>query len=198
MAMGRPRGFDDEQAIADSMACFREHGYGGTSVRALEAASGLKAASIYNAFGNKAALFEHVLRHYRRTVLERRVATHLQPQLGLDGIRSFFTSTYLVEPHPQRGCLFVNSATEFDQLDAAAQSAIEDGLTQLHAAFFAQLLSCVESKEVADDVDVDRAAQTLVVAYQGMLLIARTRQSVVEPGGVCDALLNALRHPSTN
>lgn len=62
-----------------------------TSVRDLELATGLKAPSIYKAFGSKSGLFEAVLDRYCRDVVDRRVSEHLRPECGLAGIRSFRT-----------------------------------------------------------------------------------------------------------
>lgn len=76
------------------MALFREKGFGGTSVRDLEAATTLKAASLHNAFGNKNALFAAAMDHHCTTVVRDRIDRHLRPGLGLDGLRAFFASTY--------------------------------------------------------------------------------------------------------
>jgi AcrR family transcriptional regulator len=162
------------------MACFREHGYARTSIRDLEAATGLRAPSLYQAFGNKAALFAAALARYQNDVLARRIAEHLQPSLGIDGIRSFFVSTYTTEPQPRHGCMLVNSAVEFASLDRRARRVVDGGLAQIHAAFSACLALGQRTGGVHASVEPDRAAQVLVMLYQGLLVLLRTRQRVVD------------------
>lgn len=61
---GRPRSFDEDAVLDAAMRAFWEHGYEGTSVATLEAATGLKAPSLYGAFGSKAALYQSALERY--------------------------------------------------------------------------------------------------------------------------------------
>ncbi|MFI5623848.1 TetR/AcrR family transcriptional regulator [Nocardioides sp. NPDC051685] len=61
---GRPRSFDEDAVLDAVMRAFWEHGYEGTSVATLEAATGLKAPSLYGAFGSKEVLYQTVLERY--------------------------------------------------------------------------------------------------------------------------------------
>jgi AcrR family transcriptional regulator len=62
--MGRPRAFDVNRALDCAISVFRERGYDGTSVDALQAATGLTAGSIYKAFGSKRDLFAAAYERY--------------------------------------------------------------------------------------------------------------------------------------
>ena len=55
--MARPREFDEATALNAAIDCFWHRGYEATSVRDLGAAMGLSGPSLYNAFGDKRALF---------------------------------------------------------------------------------------------------------------------------------------------
>ena len=59
--MARPRQFDEAEVLDQAMQVFRSHGYEGTSIAALTAATGLTAPSLYAAFGSKRGLFDAVL-----------------------------------------------------------------------------------------------------------------------------------------
>ncbi len=159
------------------MALFRERGYESTSVRDLEAATGLKAASLYQAFGSKAGLFEASLARYEQDVVERRVAEHLRPELGLAGVRSFFTSTYTTEPQPAHGCLVTNSAVEYATIDEGARRHVRAGLVTIRDAVANQLRAANAAGELRH-VDIDATADALLVLYEGMLVMARTRRAV--------------------
>lgn len=62
--MGRPRGFDMEEALDAALAVFWRKGYEGTSYADLTAAVGVERPALYAAFGNKEALFRRVLARY--------------------------------------------------------------------------------------------------------------------------------------
>lgn len=61
---GRPRTFDREAALNKAMLVFWEKGYEGTTMADLVNAIGMKAPSVYAAFGNKDALFKEVIGLY--------------------------------------------------------------------------------------------------------------------------------------
>ena len=176
------------------MACFREHGYAATSIRDLERATGLKAASLYNAFGNKAGLFNAVLDRYRTDVVDRRTSEHLRPELGTAGIRSFFMSTYTTEPLPAHGCLLTNSAIEFSSIESGARRQVKRGLTSIRQAFASLLRAAQVGGEIAESVDIDATADALLVLYEGMLAMLRTGRAMnVDFDRVIEAILAQLR-----
>lgn len=63
-AIGRPRGFDTDEALERAMVVFWKHGYEGASTAALTNAMGISTTSMYGAFGNKQELFRKVLERY--------------------------------------------------------------------------------------------------------------------------------------
>jgi TetR/AcrR family transcriptional repressor of nem operon len=60
--------FDRDAALDRAAAAFWRKGYEATSVQDLEAATGLGRGSLYNAFGDKQALFAAALERYAATV----------------------------------------------------------------------------------------------------------------------------------
>jgi len=75
MAAGRPRSFDKVEALNKAMHVFWEKGYEGTSMADLIQSIGMKAPSIYAAFGNKDAIFKEVVAHYLPIISEGQLAT---------------------------------------------------------------------------------------------------------------------------
>ncbi len=63
-SVGRPRGFDVEEALDRALLVFWEHGYEGAGLAALTDAMGISTTSLYAAFGNKEKLFRQVLDRY--------------------------------------------------------------------------------------------------------------------------------------
>ncbi|MFJ4832848.1 TetR/AcrR family transcriptional regulator [Streptomyces sp. NPDC088747] len=64
--IGRPRGFDAEEALEQAMRVFWEQGYEGASLADLTSAMGITRTSMYAAFGNKEELFRKALERYTR------------------------------------------------------------------------------------------------------------------------------------
>jgi AcrR family transcriptional regulator len=62
--IGRPRGFDTDEALERAMLVFWEHGYEGASLATLTEAMGISTTSMYAAFGNKEELFRKALERY--------------------------------------------------------------------------------------------------------------------------------------
>ena len=57
LEVARPREFDETTALDAAIACFWHRGYKATSVRDLADSMGISGPSLYNAFGDKRALF---------------------------------------------------------------------------------------------------------------------------------------------
>ena len=62
--LGRPRGFDTEDALEHAMCVFWQHGYEGASLADLTSAMGINRTSMYAAFGNKEELFVRAFQRY--------------------------------------------------------------------------------------------------------------------------------------
>ncbi|MGW7680840.1 TetR/AcrR family transcriptional regulator [Kribbella sp. NPDC054772] len=62
--VGRPRGFDADEALEKAMTVFWRNGYEGASLPELTSAMGISRTSMYAAFGNKEELFRKALLRY--------------------------------------------------------------------------------------------------------------------------------------
>src|SRR5687768_14937717 len=118
---GRPRSFDEAEALENAMRVFWAHGYAGTSYPALEEATGLHRQSLRYAFGDKAQLFERAITHYADRKAGGVIETLRQPGPALDNIKSVFALWARDADHPSRyGCLMVNALAELGGSDMIA------------------------------------------------------------------------------
>jgi TetR/AcrR family transcriptional repressor of nem operon len=62
--MGRPRGFDEAQAVAAAAELFARRSYDGTSVDDLVTQTGVHRGSLYKTFGSKRGLYLSALRRH--------------------------------------------------------------------------------------------------------------------------------------
>src|SRR5436190_21703470 len=72
--MGRLKEFDEAKAIDGAVDCFWARGYEATSVRDLAEHMGIGSASLYNAYGDKRALFTMALERYANRSMRERIA----------------------------------------------------------------------------------------------------------------------------
>lgn len=109
--MARPRTFDETEVLDRAVQVFWTHGYEGTSVTDLEAATGLGRQSLYNAFGDKRQLFVRALQHYHRAAAEGRAGLK---GTGLDAIAAFFATSidFLTGSGERRGCFLTKARLE--------------------------------------------------------------------------------------
>ena len=71
--MARPREFDEEVVLDAAVQCFWAYGYEATSIKDLMERTGLTAASLYNAYGDKRAMFRTALDHYIESSIGARI-----------------------------------------------------------------------------------------------------------------------------
>lgn len=71
--MARPREFDEAAVLDAAVQCFWSRGYEATTVRDLIDSTGLTAASLYNAFGDKRAFYQRALDHYVASSIGARI-----------------------------------------------------------------------------------------------------------------------------
>ncbi|GMA62008.1 TetR/AcrR family transcriptional regulator [Alicyclobacillus fastidiosus] len=116
--MGRPREFDVERALQQSMELFWTKGFKSTSFEDLTRTTRVKKQSLYCVFDDKRALFLKALALYREhsiAVLEEVVAQDMSPLKKLEYICELTLSHNDETLH--KGCLMVNSALEFGSDD---------------------------------------------------------------------------------
>lgn len=137
--IGRPRGFDADEALERAVLVFWEQGYEGASLANLTDAMGISTTSMYAAFGNKEGLFRKALERYTEgpggyltRALEEPTALGVATAILGGTVR---TTTRPAQPH---GCLGVQGAL------AAGDSG--RGVRELLAAWRNNGCSCVRER----------------------------------------------------
>jgi AcrR family transcriptional regulator len=108
MAMGRPRGFDADQALDQAMEVFWRHGYEGATIAQLTDAMGINPPSLYAAFGSKEGLLKAALDRYstrRAAVMEEIVAAPTAREVAERYLMR--TADSHTDPANPPGCLLV-------------------------------------------------------------------------------------------
>ena len=191
--MARPREFDEDAALEAAVQCFWAKGFEGTSVRELASSMGIAGASLYNAFGDKQALYDRALARYVEQSVQDRIRRfeRLPP---LHAIRAFFDEIVArsLADEDRQGCLLVNSVFECSLHDEAAQAPIADVVKQIEAFF----RRCVEAGQAGGTIisteSADDLARLLLGMLMGVRVLARVRPERDLLEGIVRPIMNML------
>ena len=174
--MARPREFDEGAVLDAAVLCFWSRGYEATSVRDLVEKTGITAASLYNAFGDKRAIYEKALDHYvQGSVADRiRRCGALAPR---DAIGAFFEEILKrsLGDRERKGCMLVNAALDMAPHDPGFRKIVTEVLAEIEAFF----LACVKAGQADGTIMRSLPAETLSRHLLGVLMgirvLARVR-----------------------
>jgi len=110
---GRPKTFDETEALTAAMHYFWEHGYDNTSLDNLLIAMGIKKSSFYATFKSKEEVFSRCLALYRDDLYKQVKA--LKEQVGPKKAMLMLTDMTIKELEETgnvKGCLLINSGKE--------------------------------------------------------------------------------------
>jgi len=168
--------YDEAALLEAAMRTFWAHGYEGTSMADLVAATGVNRGSLYAAFGSKRAIFLRALGHYDATYrtgyLDHLWRTH-SPR---GAILAAFDAAARGDPDLPGGCLMDNTALERAPHDPEIATIVETCMAHVET-FFADCLSrCAPPP--ADVTGTARVLQGLMVALLVMTRANRDSPSV--------------------
>jgi len=175
--MARPREFNEVTALEAAIECFWQHGYEATSVRDLADKMEISAPSLYNAYGDKHALFVRALEQYldhSARALIKRLETSLPPK---QAVRRFIEEIieHSVSDRKRRGCFLINSALEVAPHDKKLNAFVADRFAEIEAFFYRS----IKTAQADGAIPMDRAAKDLARLLLGVLLgirvLARSR-----------------------
>lgn len=172
--MARPREFDMDDLLETVMLIFWEHGLQATSMRQIEAATGVKQVSLYNAFGDKEGLFIAVMNRY-----DGKLSAALDKYLDdrdLDGIVDFVYS--LVTPgsgYPDNafGCLNVNTAIVAERGGSAIKTPVNKCRAMVRDKICAALLRAKNRGNLKHGLDLNHCAELLLSTIWGIFITMR-------------------------
>jgi TetR/AcrR family transcriptional repressor of nem operon len=175
--MARPREFDETTALEAAMACFWRRGYEATSMRDLIGAMGISGPSLYNAFGDKRAVFTAALERYLDQSPRARMKRLEAASAPKDAIRQFIEEIIersLNDPE-RRGCLLINSALEVAPHDRQLGAVIGDCLTEIEAFFRRSIKAGQKQGTIRRALVAKDVARLLLGVLLGIRVLARSR-----------------------
>ena len=174
--MARPREFDEEAVLDAAMQCFWRRGYEATSVRDLVEKTGITSASLYNAFGDKRALYARAFEQYVEESIGDRIrrCEALEPRAAISAFFAEILKRSLGDPQ-HKGCMMVNAALDVAPHDPDFQKIVAGVLVRVEQFF----LGCVEAGQADGTITRSLSAANLAHHLLGVLIgirvLARVR-----------------------
>ncbi|MGF1500850.1 MAG: TetR/AcrR family transcriptional regulator [Paracoccaceae bacterium] len=172
--MGRPRSFDIDEALQAAMRVFWERGFERTSIADLEGATGLKRASIYAAFGDKAALFDRAVEAYAGAMQSGRLkalAEAPDPRAALEAhLRDLAAPADGARP----GCFLTNTLVDRAAHVPATEDRVAAALVRVEDAFAAAIARGQAAGSIASPRSPRELARFLVAVAQGVRAVGRS------------------------
>lgn len=167
--------FDVDAAVDRAKEVFWAKGYEATSMADLTKAMQINKGSLYNAFGNKKALFTRALLKYDR---ENRQATLKQLEAmeePVTAIRTLFDGLVAESQtdKERKGCLLVNTALDLPNQSEEVQRMVTSALEEFEQ-FFVRMIERAQARgEVSEKLDAGEAAKSLLTQVVGLRVLAR-------------------------
>jgi TetR/AcrR family transcriptional repressor of nem operon len=173
--MARPRRFDEAAALDAATDRFWRHGYAASSVRELGAAMGLSAPSLYNAFGDKHALFTRCLDRYLDTSLRERIRRLEALRAPRRAVETFLEEVVARSLNDPRGCLLVNTALEVAPHDPGIGEAVAARLAEIEGFFHRAIRAGQAEGTIGRAHRAADLARLFLATVMGLRVLARAR-----------------------
>ena len=170
---GRPRSFDERDALEKAIQVFWSKGYDGATIDDLVAGMGVGRPSLYAVFGDKRAIFLRVLRAYA----ERKGALAAKALLSAQGLRDSIAGflRYNVESATKkgsaRGCLLICVAPLVN--DAEVQRFLQNAATGGAALLERRFRDGITAGEIPSDFPVAARARQVTDLARGLTMRAQ-------------------------
>jgi TetR/AcrR family transcriptional repressor of nem operon len=171
--MGRKKSYDRAEAAERALQAFWEKGYERTSLRDLEAATGVNRYGLYDSFTDKQGLFGECIEHYCAST-ESMLAE--QADEGLDGLLQLigrFAEPQAEDNNCRHGCLVVTSLLERDGLSPAIRQRLKDYIQHLLEHIRSVLANEQRAGKLRAELELDECVEFMHLFLVGLPTMSR-------------------------
>lgn len=169
------RQFDEQEVIGLALDVFRRKGLSEATMQDLAAATGVQRGSLYNAYGDKEAIFLRAYDQYADAFFEiaakalsgADVATRLRNFLDVDIVN-------MTAGSPSRGCLTTRTALDAGISSEEVRERVRGLLDRLEQ-IVSHAISSAPGKPAG--IDADRLARVVVTFTRGLAVMERAGYS---------------------
>ncbi|HEY7985976.1 MAG TPA: TetR/AcrR family transcriptional regulator [Methylophilaceae bacterium] len=192
---GRPRTFDRDEALKKAMLVFWDKGFEGTTMSDIIDAIGMKAPSVYAAFGNKDALFDEVVQLYAGIfyegplkalnsaddigdAIEHCLKAHIEMFTGQEGACS---------------CLLLTAANNCSPEHQQHVVSLRNLRAGYKGALLARFKRAVADGQLTDDANPESLTEFYATCIQGMAMCSKDGASKKSLLDSCEYALGVLK-----
>jgi TetR/AcrR family transcriptional repressor of nem operon len=191
---GRPKEFDEREALDRAMNLFWLRGYEGVSLVELLRHMDISRQSLYDTFGNKRSLFMRAIGHYRDTQLVGALGLLEREGSPLENVKDvvrFFQQ--LASDSRCRGCFVANALVELGPHDAEIADLLRGILEVLRESVERALRRAQEQGELDPTRSPGELSLALTNAALGMAVTGKLPLSESALRDICAGTLSMLR-----
>jgi len=191
--LGRPRAFDEVEALDAAMRVFWDKGYEGTSLDDLTAAMNINRSSLYSTFGDKEALFRRVMERYSDGPL-----SFLLESLELPTARAVVEAllksavNFLADPAHPRGCLSLQGGLACGSGAESVKRAMIDWRNGGLARVQKRMQRARDEGDLPPDVDPKDFARYISIVLNGLGVQSANGASRADMNRAVDLALRSL------
>jgi AcrR family transcriptional regulator len=173
MARGRPRSFDELEALEKATQVFWSKGYDGVTIDDLVAGMGVGRPSLYRVFGDKRTLFLRVLKAYAKKKGARAEKALLSPKALRTSLASFLRHAVesATEEGSAAGCLLECVAPLVD--DAEVRKFLQNSSARAVKMVERRFRDGIQAGEIPPDFPVTARASQVIDLSKGLTMRAQ-------------------------
>lgn len=188
MVAGRPREFDEAEALSRAMNVFWEKGFDGAGVSALTEAMGIGRQSLYDTFGDKRALYLRAIDEYMRARMGPLLEALGAPDAGRTVLESELEGWASKEVCGEdRGCFLAYAASGAPLDDDEVAHVVKGHVDSVEQAFRRVLERCDRDGTLDLQGSPRQIARTLTTLSLGLGTLGRLKTSQAHRRDVADS-----------
>lgn len=172
---GRPKCFNEEQALEKAMTLFWKYGYEATSMSDLTFAMGITAPSLYSTYGDKSELFNRCIDYYLKheSCSMEMIFKHVHSiKLAME-LYLIENLKRLVQKDKPKGCMLVVSTMNCSIQNQQIQQSISQKRQLSKSNLLEKLLAAQASGEISTQANIQAMTDYYMTILQGLSLQAR-------------------------
>ncbi|MCM5679626.1 TetR/AcrR family transcriptional regulator [Schlegelella sp. S2-27] len=192
---GRPRAFDEDQALENALRVFWKHGFQGAALSELTEAMGLSKPSLYAAFGDKEQLYLKALARYRDERLAPPVRVLSAEGEGRAAVEAYLRSMakLFADPAMPGGCFIVNGLADTGGTTTppGVQQALQDALRGAERLLRQRIEQAARDGELPVEAAPAQLAGLFVSVLCGLAVQAKSGEPLSKLRRVIDSAMAA-------
>lgn len=196
MTVGRPLTYDTDHVLDEAMALFWQSGFEATSLSDLVEVMHLSKSSFYQGFGSKHNLFVQCLERYRTqttAMLRDRLSLAESGHQFVADTLAWAIEEVFADLDP-KGCLIMNTASEFSQRDPQIAELVHEGLETYRAIFEEAVVRGQQEGGIRADKEAGVLASYLVTTMSGLRTMVKAGTDRAALTEMVAIALDALQH----